>query len=340
MTEARAADAKLLTFWSGGWVLALAGVVALIIIAWRGYAIYTIERATSPGAPALESFDLSNLAVSRDLLVETGFGVDGLPALDAQLVRLADLPALVEALREQHMGKPIADTEDVIGVEVDGETRAYPLRILTAHEVVNDAVNGRPIVVTYSPLCDSAVIFDRTIDGEVVWFGVSGLLYNNNLVMYDRTQRLPDDRVDGSRAGASLWSQLAFRAISGPRVGQSLEIVPAQVTSWRAWRTAHPDTTVLLPTAFKRYKRVSYSVYESTGVVQYPIAPEPPADGPHPFARVMALHTGDAWRAWLITDGPAAGQELRPTPPGVRAVRAYWFAWHAMHPDTPLATEN
>lgn len=127
----------------------------------------------------------------------------------------------------------LADDDPVIGVERDGIARAYPLKILVWHEVVNDDLGG-PILVTYCPLCGSGIVAERRVDGEPTDFGVSGLLWRNNLVMYDE------------RTG-SLWNQLSATAIRGPATGTELTIQPSTFASFGSWRAAHPDTTVLLP---------------------------------------------------------------------------------------------
>jgi hypothetical protein len=129
----------------------------------------------------------------------------------------------------------LGDDELVVGVTTaDGEhARAYPLKLLRWHEVVNDHLAG-PLLVTYCPLCRSAVVADRLVDGEPATFGVSGLLWAENLVLYD-------DRTD------SLWSQLLGRAIRGPATGERWSLRPSTLTAWGAWRGAHPDTEVLLP---------------------------------------------------------------------------------------------
>jgi hypothetical protein len=121
----------------------------------------------------------------------------------------------------------------VLGVERDDRARAYPLRILNRHEVVNDVLGG-PIAVTYCVLCGSGVVFERRVAGEPTTFGVSGKLWRSDLVMYDR---LTD----------SLWSQLLATAIDGPRTGERLGILPSTLTTWAEWRSIHPDTRVLLP---------------------------------------------------------------------------------------------
>jgi hypothetical protein len=121
----------------------------------------------------------------------------------------------------------------VVGVERDGKARAYPLRLLNWHEVVNDAFGG-PLLVTYCPLCRSAVIADRSVRGTTTTFGVSGLLFHDNLVLYDQLTE-------------SRWAQVAATAIQGPETGTRLTLRPSTLTSWDRWREGHGDTSVLLP---------------------------------------------------------------------------------------------
>ncbi len=148
-------------------------------------------------------------------------GTDCIPSIDDPTYQSAD--AADGWLNEDDM---------VIGIEVDGETRAYPLRILNVHEIVNDEVGGTPVAVTYCPLCRSGLVFDRRVDGETLSFGVSGKLINANLVMYDRQTE-------------TYWSQLEGEAIVGPLVPRELTLVPSSITTWAEWREAHPQTQVL-----------------------------------------------------------------------------------------------
>lgn len=127
----------------------------------------------------------------------------------------------------------LPDEAAVLGVERDGRPRAYPLRILNWHEIVNDTFDG-PLAVTYCPLCGSGVVVERVVAGEPTVFGVSGRIWRDDLVMYDR-------------ATESLWSQILATAIRGPRTGEQLTLVPSTLTTWGEWRDAHPGTTVLLP---------------------------------------------------------------------------------------------
>ena len=121
----------------------------------------------------------------------------------------------------------------VIGVERDGTARAYPLRILNWHEIVNDDLGG-PIAVTYCVLCGSSIVVERFVDGEPTTFGVSGRLWRNDLVMYDS-------------ATESIWSQIHATAIRGARTGDQLDVVGSTLSSWGEWRRTHPETEVLLP---------------------------------------------------------------------------------------------
>ncbi|MFB6311737.1 MAG: DUF3179 domain-containing protein, partial [Salinirussus sp.] len=126
----------------------------------------------------------------------------------------------------------IAGDARVIGLEVDGEARAYPLARLAGHEIVNDRIDGRPVAVTYCPLCRSGIVFSRRVDGRTLTFGVSGKLLDANLIMYDRQTE-------------TYWSQLMAKAIVGDLVPAKLELIPSSITTWAEWRRGHPDTVVL-----------------------------------------------------------------------------------------------
>jgi hypothetical protein len=129
-------------------------------------------------------------------------------------------------------GSWLRPAEPVAVVAVGQDARAYPLAILVWHEVVNDTIGGVPVAVTYSPLADAAVAFDRRVGGRAESFGVSGKLYRSNLVMVDRRT-------------TSLWTQLDGRAVAGPSKGARLTVVPAQIASFAAFRSAYPTGGVL-----------------------------------------------------------------------------------------------
>lgn len=129
-------------------------------------------------------------------------------------------------------GEWLADQDPVMVVEAGDEVRGYPLAILTFHEIVNDTVGGQNLVVTYCPLCNSGLVFDRELDGETLSFGTSGRLWNSNLVMYDRATR-------------SLWSQFTGEAIIGERTGDALDRLPMQIVAFTEFAERWPDARVL-----------------------------------------------------------------------------------------------
>lgn len=129
-------------------------------------------------------------------------------------------------------GEWLADGEPVIQIRLGAEARAYPLQILTWHEIVNDEIEGRAITVTFCPLCYSAIAFFRTVDGEALDFAVSGMLRHSDLVMYDRQTH-------------SLWQQLTGEALVGAMTGRVLDRVPAQIVSFAEFRGAFPEGVVL-----------------------------------------------------------------------------------------------
>lgn len=128
----------------------------------------------------------------------------------------------------------------VLGVEMNGEARAYPLSIMQWHEVVNDLLGGKLFAVNYCPLTGSGLVYSSKVGSEFVLFGVSGLLYDNNNVMFDRTSN-------------SLWSQMSEQAVCGTLAGEKAQLYPLVQSTWWAWKKLHPDTTVVsLDTGFDR----------------------------------------------------------------------------------------
>jgi hypothetical protein len=193
---------------------------------------------------------------------------DGIPSIDQpRFVRAGD----VNFLRDQ---------EPVIGVNVSGEDRAYPIRILIWHEIVNDTVGGIPVAVTYCPLCNTAIAYDRRVGARVLDFGTSGKLYNSDLVMYDRPTR-------------SLWVQFLGQAVAGVQTGARLRAYTAQTLSWADWRHAHRTAWVLsTDTGLQRdYGRNPYPGYDD--VHSSPFLFNKPSDGRLPaMTRVVGLSQG------------------------------------------------
>ena len=164
---------------------------------------------------------------------------DGIPAIDEPRFQRAGEVGWLE------------DDEPVLSFEHGEDARAYPVQIMTWHEIVNDTVGGLPVAVSYCPLCNSAVAYDRRLGHRVLDFGTSGLLYRSALVMYDRQTE-------------SLWSHFSGQAVAGLLTGEELGVHPVSTVSWSDFRAAHPDGWVLSQeTGFSRdYGRNPYPGYD------------------------------------------------------------------------------
>jgi hypothetical protein len=175
----------------------------------------------------------------------------------------------------------------VLGLDINGDVRVYPLDILVWHEIVNDVVGGEPVAVTYCPLCFTRQVFARTIDGQAVEFGTSGKLYNSNLVMYDR-------------ASESLWSQSLGQAIAGENAGKKLERIPFDVAFWKDWKALYPESKVLSQdTGFSRpYGADPYGDYYTSPDILFPISHRDDRLGPKEI--VVGLENDGTYRAYLL----------------------------------------
>ena len=171
--------------------------------------------------------------------------------------------------------------EPVISFELNGDVRAYPLQILTWHEIVNDVVGGVPVIVTFCPLCNSAIAFERTLDGVVHTFGVSGKLRHSDLIMWDRQTE-------------TWWQQITGEAIVGELAGKKLTFLPAPIISWEDFKEANPDGKVLSQdTGFQRdYGRNPYVGYDR--IDKPPFLFRGDLDGRLlPMERVVTVTVGD-----------------------------------------------
>jgi hypothetical protein len=183
----------------------------------------------------------------------------------------------------------MTNSDIVIGLEINGEAKAYPLSILVWHEIVNDNVGGTPVAVTYCPLCFTNQVFERILDGKEVEFGTSGKLYNSNLVMYDR---LTD----------SYWSQALGLAITGELTGQELKIIPFDVISWGDWISLHPETLVLTTeTGHSRAYGVDpYGDYYTDPRIIFPV--DNKDDRMHPKEIILGFREGETYKAYKQSD--------------------------------------
>jgi hypothetical protein len=303
-------------------VFAIARLLAIVLLA-------------APGglrAASLGGFELTNLNVDREHLVAGGPGKDK--------IRTVDAPEFSHIGEASWIGR---DTE-VLGIEVEGEARAYPVRMLEYHQIVNDVVGGVPIAVTYDPLAGTPIAYRRRVDGRTLVFGVSGLLYNHNFLFFDRETE-------------SLWSQFLGRAVAGPLAGKRLERVTVHQETAGAWIARHMESLFMRPPFPEKvfYQMSPYAAYWIEDKTLFPLAA---ADSTyHAKELVLGVVVGDTARAYvgsiLTRDGGESdekidGKRVRvlydsetgtfhwDVDEGVLATEAYWLAWKAFHPETEI----
>jgi len=289
-------------------------------------------------ATTRNGFDLEGATIDPDEIKSGGPPRDGIPAINEPVFIAAEKARFIDG------------DDRVMGVVINGHPRAYPIAILNWHELVNDRVGDQHFTVSYCPLCGTGMVFATNVQDVALVFGVSGLLYNSDMLLYDRNT-------------LSLWSQILGEAISGPLVGTSLPQLPARHTSWRQWQSEHPETKVLSrDTGFRRdYGRSPYRGYEKSRRLYFEVANNAP-DTYHRKALVMGVSVDGTHKAYpfeeLARNGEARfidtvnGQRLEihwdeasrsawavsrdgddyPTTTG------FWFAWYAFFPETQVYT--
>ncbi len=301
------------------------------------FAVYLLTILVIPNAlqaqRAFNGFDVSHASIPTDRILRGGPPRDGIPSIDNPKFVPADQ---VDFLRDEDL---------VVGVSSKGDVRAYPLRILVWHEIVNDQFGDQAVAVTYCPLCGTSMVFDSTINGKRRSFGVSGLLYQSDVLMYDRETK-------------SLWSQLGMQAVSGPDVGKKLVWLPSEHMTWKAWRGKYPQGKVLSPeTGHTRdYGGEAYASYFSSQETMFPV-PQTRRELANKEWVVGVRINGEA-KAYPVDQLPdgkpladeVGGQRIqvlwnaaarhplvfKDQETAVPSVMAFWFAWQAFYPDTKL----
>ena len=289
-------------------------------------------------ANSLNGFQLDDPLIPAEKILPGGPNKDGIYALD----RLLFVPATDATF--------MRDTNRVIGIEFAGEARAYPVKILNYHEVVNDRINGESLVISYCPLCGTGMVFHAAAEDQALNFGVSGLLYNRDVLLYDKQTE-------------SLWSQIMGQAVSGPMKGTRLELIKASLTSWSDWKNQHPDTAVLLNhTGYNRdYEIDPYAGHDRASRLFSPVG----HDNHQYMSKLLTLgvEIEGRFKAYPF-------KELRNSPPEFKdqfasiditiqfdqknktarvlsnkgeeipTVISSWFAWYAFHPETEIYTAS
>ena len=286
-------------------------------------------------AQVKNGFDLSDSLIDASSIRGGGPPRDGIPSLDEpKFVSIVDADFLDSGDR-------------VIGVYRNGVAKAYPIRILNWHEVVNDDFAGSATLVTYCPLCGTGMVFDVQNDQIEFTFGVSGLLYNSDVLLYDRQT-------------GSLWSQIMSQAVTGPMRHTKIDLLPSRHTNWADWRELHPETLVLsTDTGYQRnYSSSPYLSYEQSNRLMFDVEIRNRAYANKDL--VLGLSIGDRHRAYPLEELEKQGAErfndelaeqqftvvwsesansahvLDQSETEIPTVLAYWFAWYTFHPQTEI----
>ena len=282
-------------------------------------------------APIKNGFDLANSTIPPGKIFSGGPPRDGIPSIDN--------PKFISAEKADYLN----DKDRVMGVEINGKARAYPIRILNWHEIVNDNHNGTALAVTFCPLCGSGIVYKSSFDGKPHTFGVSGLLYNSDVLLFDRETE-------------TLWSQILSKGISGKLVDKKLEIVPSSHTSWKAWKSKHPNTDVLSTDTGERrdYSKSPYGDYDKGRETYFPLAFR--SQKYHPKERVIGISINGKHKVYPFTElAKLKGTTLKDSFSGqdfelefdienrdgtikdsrgktLATINTFWFAWYAFHP--------
>jgi len=286
----------------------------------------------------LTAWDFSRHSIPLSEILSGGPSKDGIPAIDR--------PRFVPASNASRTF--LKDGDRVIALVINGKKKAYPIKILNWHEIVNDSLGGRRVVVTFCPLCGTGMVFNANAAGRKLNFGVSGLLYRSDVLLYDRQTE-------------SLWSQIKQEAVVGQLIGTRLQLLSSTQTTWGAWKKQHPDTFVLSThTGYSRdYDRDPYESYYDSRAVMFPVGkinaryhPKEQVLGveldgltkAYPFselARVKSPFKDKVGKKTVVvtydsksrtaTIKNISGKELP-------SIVGFWFAWHAFHNDTQVYT--
>jgi len=283
-------------------------------------------------------FDLINTSVPRELIMSGGPAKDGIPSLDNPKFTFASNATFLH------------DTDRVLAIQFQGITKAYPIKIMNYHEVVNDNFNGHAVAITFCPLCRSGIAYSANIQGKKHSFGVSGLLYNSDVLLYDRETE-------------SLWSQIMSTAISGALKGYQLTTIPMQNTTWKDWKQQHPNTLVLSSeTGYRRdYSSNPYSGYELDNSILFPVAAQD--NRYHPKSLVLGIKIDGKFKAYPFSELEKIETELKDEfanqdlvirydkqhqnaqvlnsqGKALPSVVTFWFAWYAFHPEGIVFTHK
>jgi hypothetical protein len=280
-------------------------------------------------------FDVTCSSIPIAEIQQGGPPKDGIPAIDE--------PKYIKKESVDYL----SDDDLVIGIVIGSRSRAYPTRILDRHEIVNDSIGDNSLLITYCPLCGSGMAFSAEWGGERRTFGVSGLLYNNDVLLYDRKTE-------------SLWSQIKSEAVTGVELGSKLVQEPIVMVPWKKWREDHPNTEVLSTETGHGYDYSvnAYDVYRKNNSIWFPVSAKSNAFQNKDW--VLGIEVNGRYRAYAFSELMKSqggtitdffnGQKLsiefdQASQTGIISdengkllpyTRLYWFAWYTFHPNTEI----
>jgi hypothetical protein len=293
-------------------------------------------------------FDISNASIPVKEILSGGPAKDGIPAIDNPKFEPSSNVTWLK------------DEQQVLSLTLSGETQVYPLAIMNWHEIVNSSLNGVDVVISYCPLCGTGMGFKAEVNDKTLDFGVSGLLYNSDVLLYDRQTE-------------SLWSQLKQKAVSGPMEGGELTLLPLRQMTWKDWKAEFKEGKVLSrDTGHSRdYSRSPYGKYDQSPSLYFPV--EFLSRAYHPKERVLGVEVDGKFKAYPFVELAKTGEKiLRDQFNGVElelsfdaqsrtgsveyidsnsvnasvsgatkpAINAFWFAWYTFHPETEVYTAS
>ena len=301
-------------------------------------------RFCSVYAVAGNGFDLTSTSIPAEEILLGGPPKDGIPSIDKPKFELGESVTWLK------------DEQQVLSLTIDGITKAYPIAILDWHEIVNDNIAGKDVVISYCPLCGTGMGFTAEAGGRSLKFGVSGLLYNSDVLLYDRQTQ-------------SLWSQLKSEAISGPMQGEVLEMLPLHQMRWARWKSTYKEGLVLSRDTghLRDYSNSPYGRYDESPVIYFPV--EFLSQAYHPKERVLGVEIDGKFKAYPFAElakyggdrvvdrfngakleihfnaisrtgrvlhlGKETGESgSKLDSKVIPAVNAFWFAWFTFHPET------
>ncbi|NCG12782.1 MAG: DUF3179 domain-containing protein [Planctomycetia bacterium] len=300
---------------------ALILVLSVLLVSVAAWRIPHLSRALQEAQRlGPQGFKTNGFDIPESLIADPTFVRWGVPGQ----ITSVDMPevwgqAKVIELGSSFRKRFLVSSSEVVGVRFNGESRAYPLRLLQWHEVVNDVVGGVPICVIYHPLSETLCVFERkstSTSVEPPLFGTSGLILDCCLLIHDRLG--PDQRKL-----ESLWSPVDGKALFGPRSGEELQLLPFSLTTWNEWLEESPSTDVMaiLESHRNYYKKEPYLPYRQRDLPRYPFAPVA-KDTYKNLARVQLTRDSGQWRVAIVDEDQFRIDN------GAYAVSS-WFAVHA-----------